>query len=123
MFSKGFFPRPSKGVIVREWVKNILSLVLQNFSPNLKLTKLNPLPDHKILRLPRLKAFADDKLNVTQNIKVGFHRIENIVGKEENAGFFLVTSIFFFSHIFFERLFPSVFQKSSLCGQGLSKWF
>ena len=48
---------------------------------------LNPLPDNKILGLPKLKAFADDQLNVTQNVKVVFHRIENIVGKEENAGY------------------------------------
>ena len=45
------------------------------------------LPDDKILGLPKLKAFADDKLNVTQSVKVAFHRIENIVGKEENAGY------------------------------------
>ena len=32
------------------------------------------------------KPFADDKLNVTQNIQFVFKRIENIVGKEENAG-------------------------------------
>ena len=50
-------------------------------------TFYNPLPDDKILGLPKLKAFADDKLIVTQNIKVAFHRIENIVGKEENAGY------------------------------------
>ena len=43
---------------------------------------LNPLPDDKILGLPKLKAFADDKLNVTQNVKVVFQRIENVVGKE-----------------------------------------
>ena len=47
---------------------------------------LNPLPDDKILGSPKLKALADDKSNITQNIKVMFHRIENIVGKEENAG-------------------------------------
>ena len=43
---------------------------------------LNPLPDDKILGLPTLKAFEDDKLNVTQVVllKVVFHRIENIVG-------------------------------------------
>ena len=45
------------------------------------------LPDDKILGLPKLKAFADDKLNVTQSVKVAIHRIENIVGKEENAGY------------------------------------
>ena len=41
---------------------------------------INPFPDDKILGLPKLKLFA------TQNVKVIFHRIENIVGKEENAG-------------------------------------
>ena len=46
---------------------------------------INPLPDDKISDWSKLKAFADDKLNVTQNIKVVFHRIENTGGKEENA--------------------------------------
>ena len=77
---------------------------------------LNPLPDNKILGLPIMKAFADEKSNVTQNIRVVFHRIENIVGKEENAGY----SIFFFSHDVFKRLFPLVHQKSSSCDNGLT---
>ena len=47
----------------------------------------NPLQDDKITDWSKLKAFADDKLNVTQNNKVVFHRIENIVGKEENASY------------------------------------
>ena len=38
-----------------------------------------PLPDDKILGFPNLKAFADDNSNVTQNIKVVFHRIEKVV--------------------------------------------
>ena len=61
---------------------------------------INPLPDHKILGLPKLKAFADDRLNVTQDIEVVFHRIKNIVGKEENAGY---------QHFL---LFPQCFQKA-----------
>ena len=44
---------------------------------------INSLPDEKISDWSKLKAFADDKLNVTQNIKVVSHSIENIVGKEE----------------------------------------
>ena len=40
----------------------------------------NPLPDDKVLRFAKLKAFAYDKSSVTQNIKVVFHRIEYIVG-------------------------------------------
>ena len=33
---------------------------------------LNPLPDGKILGLPKLKAFADDKSNIAQNTKLCF---------------------------------------------------
>ena len=33
---------------------------------------LNPLLDNRILGFPKLKAFADDKLNVTQGIKLSF---------------------------------------------------
>ena len=47
----------------------------------------NSLPDDKSLGLPKLKAFPDDKLNVTQYVTVDFLRIANIVGKEENAGY------------------------------------
>ena len=63
----------------------------------------NPLLDDKILGLPKLKAFADDKSNVTQNIKDVFHRTKNIVGKEENAGY---------QHFL---LFPQCFQKAFYC--------
>ena len=52
-------------------------------------TLVNPLTDDKILGLSKLKSFAGDKSNVTQNIKVVFLRIENIVGKEENTGYWL----------------------------------
>ena len=61
---------------------------------------INPLLDDKVLGLQKLKAFADDKSNVTQSIKVVFHRIENSVGKEENAGY---------QHFV---LFPQCFQKA-----------
>ena len=49
--------------------------------------QFNPLPDDKISDWSKSKAFADDKLNVTQNIKVVFHRIENNIGKKEDAGY------------------------------------
>ena len=48
---------------------------------------INYVPNAKTFDWSKLKAFADDRLNVTQNVKVVFHRIENIVGKEENAGY------------------------------------
>ena len=60
--------------------------VIGPFSPAVLIKIFNPVPDNKIFGLPKLKAFADDKLNVTQNVEVVFHWIENIVAKEENAG-------------------------------------
>ena len=47
-----------------------LKMVLQTF---------NPFPHEKILDHTKLKAFADDKLNVTIIIFFGFDRVENIV--------------------------------------------
>ena len=34
-----------------------------------------------------LKAFADDKSNVAEKFKLPLERVENIVGKGENAGY------------------------------------
>ena len=48
------------------------------------------------LTLPKLKAFADDKWNVTQYIECVCCTVENIV----------VTSIFSFSGNIFETIFP-----------------
>ena len=77
---------------------------------------LNFLPNDKIFDWSRLKAFADDKTNVTEKIQFVLGRVENIVGKEENAGcqHFLP--------------FPQCFQKATfsgslkvgLCGKDLS---
>ena len=47
----------------------------------------NPLPDNKILDWSKLKALADDKINVVQKLKFVEGRVENIVGKGENAGY------------------------------------
>ena len=52
----------------------------------MKVATCNFLPDNTFLALSKLKAFADDKLNVTQSIKFVFHRLENIVRKGENVG-------------------------------------
>ena len=49
-------------------------------------SRVNSLPNDKISDLSRLKAFADDKSNVTQTLKFVLGRVENIVGKGENAG-------------------------------------
>ena len=48
---------------------------------------INSLPNDKILDWPKLKAFADDKTNVNEKFIFGLERVENIVGKGENAGY------------------------------------
>ena len=66
---------------------------------------LNPFPQDKILDQTKLKAFADDKLNVTKMIISVFDRVENTVGKGEIA----CTSNFSFSHSVFQKAsFPDV---------------
>ena len=52
----------------------------------------------KILDQSKLKAFADDKLRLIQMAKFVLEKIENIVGKEENAGnqHFLLFPLMFF---------------------------
>ena len=47
-----------------------------------------------------LKAFADDNINLTKNLKFALGRAENIVGKKENAAFLH----FPFFHNVFKRL-------------------
>ena len=61
----------------------------------------NTLPQNKTLAASKLKLFADSK----SNIKLVFHRIENIARKGENV---------------FKRLFTIDFQKMSLYGKGLT---
>ena len=48
----------------------------------------------EILDLSKLEAFADDSFNVYQNFKFTLGRVENIIGKGENAGYqhFLLSS-------------------------------
>ena len=65
---------------------------------------LNSLPNDKILDLCKFEAFADDKLKVARITKLLLGRIENIVGKGENAGY---------QHFL---LFPQCFPKPSSSG-------
>ena len=45
------------------------------------------LPNNKLLVWSKLKAFADDKIYVTEELKLVLGIVENIMGKGENAGF------------------------------------
>ena len=62
--------------------------ILSKMGKILKITTefLNTVPNNKILDMTKLKAFADDKINVAQIMVSVFDRIENIVGKGENSG-------------------------------------
>ena len=47
----------------------------------------NSLPKDKFLDCSKFKAFADDKLNLAKKLEFELGRVENIVGKGENAGY------------------------------------
>ena len=64
--------------------------------PNPKAFESYPLPNDKFLDVNKLKAFADDRLNIAKMTISLFDRVE----KEK----MLVTSIFSFSHIVFKSL-------------------
>ena len=68
---------------------------------------IKPLPSGKFFYVTKLKAFADNKLYVAKVTMSLFDRVENAVGKGENAGN---------QHFL---LFPQCFPKSS--SLGLSK--
>ena len=72
------------------------------------------LPNKKIIDWSKLKAFADDKMSVSEKLKFVLGRKESFVGKGEN--FF--TSIFSFSHNGYQHffLFLQCFQKASFSG-------
>ena len=65
---------------------------------------VNFLPNDKILEVNKLKAFADEKLNVAKMMVSLFDRVENTVVKGENAGY---------QHFL---LFPQCFPKPSFLG-------
>ena len=67
-------------------------------------TLFNSLLNDKFLDWSRLKAFANDKINVTKKLKFVLGRVENIIGKGENAGN---------QHFL---LFPQCFQNASYTG-------
>ena len=63
------------------------------------ISHFNPLPNDKFLDMTILKAFADNKIKVLKMMIFVFDRVENIVGKGENAGY---------QHFL---LFPQCFQR------------
>ena len=54
---------------------------------NIWYNRVNPSPNDKFLDWSKLKALADDKINVTEKLKFIYGRVGNIVGKGENGGY------------------------------------
>ena len=69
--------------------------------PVLTILRVNSLPNDKVLDWSKLKAFADDKINVTVNSKFFMGRVENIVGKGKKCW---LPAFFPFFHNVFKRL-------------------
>ena len=67
-----------------------------------RIFQINSFPNDKFLDWSRLKAFVDKKLNLAEKLKFVLGRVENIVGKGENASY---------QHVL---LFPQCFQKISI---------
>ena len=88
------------------------------------LNLFNPFPHNKILDQTKLKAFGDNKLNVTKMIISAFDRVENIVGKGEIActsNFLLVQAISAFPTMFSKRFFPRGVKRCHCVGIGEKK--
>ena len=80
-----------------------------------KRQNLTLLPQNKILDWTKSKKFADDKLNVAKMMISLFDRMENTVGKGENAGYWLPAFSPFFPHPLFSKGFLFKFIKSWDC--------
>ena len=65
---------------------------------------INFLPNDKFLDWSKFKALADDKINLTETLKFVSGRVENIVGKGENAGYQHFLLFLLFSNSFFSRV-------------------
>ena len=57
----------------------------QKYYADMYKNSLNFLLNNKILDMTKLKAFPDEKLNVARMMISSLDRVENTVGKEENA--------------------------------------
>ena len=66
--------------------------------------RVNPLPNEFFLDMSILKAFADNKINVTKNQKFNLENGRKLAGKGENAGY---------QHFLF---FPKCFQQVPFSG-------
>ena len=92
MFSANIQDKPFDFIFARFDVSSVFGKFL-NFCP---VANGYSLQNDKTLDWFKLKAFADDKINVIEKLKFVLERVENIVGKGENAGYqyFLLSPTF-----------------------------
>ena len=69
----------------REDVVRLIIKQVHFFTVWLDAFEMNSLPNNKILGLPKLKAFADDKINVTQKLKFALGRGRKHCGKRRKC--------------------------------------
>ena len=107
-----FFPQHFEKILYHGHQKMPLcskGLKLEEFAYN-KIRVFISLPNNKIYGWSKLKAFADDIINATEKLKFVLGRVENVVGKGENAGY---------QHFL---LFPQCFQKASFFPRVVESW-
>ena len=81
----------------------------------------NPLPDNKIFIFVQIKSInANKNFKGTHTVRFLFDRVENIVGKEENAGY---QHFLLFQQCFQKTFFLKWCQMWSLCGEVLRPFF
>ena len=80
-------------------------------STNILQLKINSLPSDKIFDWSKLKAFVDDTINVNEKFKFGLGKVENIVGKGENAGYQMMFFVQKVKHKIFDYLLVCIEQK------------
>ena len=88
----------------KRWEDWEITYLFETTTKGFQYCHLNPFPNGKILDMTKLKAFAEDKLMVPKMTISIFDRVENTVGKGENAGY---------QHFL---LFPLCFPKASSLG-------
>ena len=77
-----------KGLILPVVRKCLLGLLGPlGLNPTLHNLSFNSISNNKVLDWSKLKAHADDKINVTEKLKFALGRVENIVRNGENAGY------------------------------------
>ena len=73
----------SQGIVYRK------GLILHNTTRRKKIFEnvINSLPHDKILAIPKLKTFADDKFDVDKMMISVFDKVVNIMGKGKKSGY------------------------------------